>query len=430
MKKEKDELTDLFRSRLGDARMPVREYFWEDLQRDIFVIQRQRRQIFYRFSAAASVLLLLAGVSAAFWYFSPKDEIADAFTQVVVSTAPSGNMGADVVKEDFSNIHASSVRQVPASVNHGSGIGEDEDEDSFSMSFSMSLSLSSSLSSFFQDHFLSECNDVAYTEESENEEKQFQSTLDNASVLPVSIEKRKIWGVKLFTGGSIFSDRSREEGLLMLTKKNNSLNIQNAGNQGAISRQDFSSEADYENYQRIAAVIPENKKQTRMKHKLPISAGVTVCRELSKSFSLESGLVYTRLSAELTAGEGAYYKQDQTLHYVGIPVKANFTLHKTKPFNLYAAAGGMVEKCVSGKVKTVYYDNGEKIYSSSNSLKTNNLQFSLSASVGVEYKLNNYLSLYVEPGLSYYFDDGSPVVTIRKENPLNMNLLCGARVSY
>lgn len=59
MKKENDELTDLFRSRLTEAKLPVRETCWEKLEKDLPVAVRHRKLMIYRFSAAASVLFVL-----------------------------------------------------------------------------------------------------------------------------------------------------------------------------------------------------------------------------------------------------------------------------------------------------------------------------------------------------------------------------------
>ena len=42
MKKENDEITDLFRTRLADAGMTVRDGFWEELSQDIPVACQHR----------------------------------------------------------------------------------------------------------------------------------------------------------------------------------------------------------------------------------------------------------------------------------------------------------------------------------------------------------------------------------------------------
>lgn len=76
-----DEITGLFRSRLAGAEMTVREGFWEKLQEDVASPAASRKKAaflspkYYRIAAAASVIFVLGGVSAAFWFFSPKEEI-------------------------------------------------------------------------------------------------------------------------------------------------------------------------------------------------------------------------------------------------------------------------------------------------------------------------------------------------------------------
>ena len=44
MKKENDEITDLFRTRLADAGMSVRDGFWEELSQEIPVACQHRRR--------------------------------------------------------------------------------------------------------------------------------------------------------------------------------------------------------------------------------------------------------------------------------------------------------------------------------------------------------------------------------------------------
>ena len=42
-------------------------------------------------------------------------------------------------------------------------------------------------------------------------------------------------------------------------------------------------------------------------------------------------------------------------------------------------------------------------------------------------KITEKFGIYAEPGVVYYFDDGSNVNTIRKEHPFNFNIQLGVR---
>ena len=97
MKKENDEITDLFRTRLADAGMNVRDGFWEELSQEIPVAcQQRRRLLLFRVAAAASVLLVLAASSATFLYLSPKEEMEEAFTKIAVANG--GQLDGDGIR--------------------------------------------------------------------------------------------------------------------------------------------------------------------------------------------------------------------------------------------------------------------------------------------------------------------------------------------
>ena len=69
--------------------------------------------------------------------------------------------------------------------------------------------------------------------------------------------------------------------------------------------------------------------KTDIKHHFPVSVGITVQKELNNRLALETGLVYTYLSSDLTAGGAAYYTQNQQLHYLGITVKTKLEFLKS-----------------------------------------------------------------------------------------------------
>lgn len=151
-------------------------------------------------------------------------------------------------------------------------------------------------------------------------------------------------------------------------------------------------------------------------HKQPVSFGLSVRKELPHGFSVETGLTYTYLASDIEC-EGVRDPLKQKLHYVGIPLRANWSFLSGHSFALYLAAGAAVEKCVYGRLG----DQSETVKP---------LQFSLMGAVGGQYNLSRRVGLYVEPGISYFFDDGSQVQTIRKENPCNFTLQAGIRLSY
>lgn len=380
MKRENDEINRLFRTSLSDAEMPVRLDFWNELEKDIPIAIRRRKMIVFRFAAAASVLLVFAGTFAAFMNFLPKNEIADAFTKAAVSCGAEGTLSQDAVKIDFPPIetatYAGSLGK-KTSGNHCAVSSAENEEDAVSVTISMSFSFSQS----------------GYTSNQSNR--------------------------NIFTAGQNGKDIENEE-----TDSQNRLLTTEVNKSRRSSINGF-----------VAGNIPFAGKQNqsvRTEHKLPLSAGVTIRKELTRRFSLETGLVYTKLNTELTAGEydADHYRQDQTLHYLGIPLKAGVSVYEKKRVELYASAGSMIEKCISGHIKTKHYEQGENISYEKSLLRPNPLQLSLLLSAGIQYALTDRFSIYAEPGLNYYFDDGSPVETVRKDKPLQFNLLCGIRMTY
>lgn len=183
-------------------------------------------------------------------------------------------------------------------------------------------------------------------------------------------------------------------------------------------------------YQHIMLQNINSQPKTDIKHHFPISVGITVQKELNNRLALETGLVYTYLSSDLTAGGTAYYTQNQQLHYLGIPLKLNWNFLKKRYFNLYLSGGGMLEKCVHGELSAQYEMNNRPPFSNDETLHINQLQWSVSASAGISFKLASHISLYAEPGIVYYFDDGSDISTIRKEKPFNINLQAGLRFNF
>ena len=169
--------------------------------------------------------------------------------------------------------------------------------------------------------------------------------------------------------------------------------------------------------------VTENK----VTHHPPIRFGLTLSYRLDERWSLESGLVYTRLSSDrsyttITSSGKIPMQEEQRLSYLGIPLKVNHQLWANRHFGIYVSAGGMMEKMVKGSRLTM--ENGTE---RKEDVSISPLQFSVNGAVGAQYNLSNLMSVYAEPGVGYYFDNGSEVPTYYQEKPFSFNLNLGLR---
>lgn len=166
-------------------------------------------------------------------------------------------------------------------------------------------------------------------------------------------------------------------------------------------------------------------------HHQPIRVGVTLRYAFAPRWAVESGLNYSHLRSDVTVGNPKnYYDERTSLHYIGLPVNVVYSLLSTRAVELYVMAGGMVEKCVSGSLRTNYFVGGEPHNNSHSSVSVGGLQFSANASAGVQLNLSPTVGLYAEPGVGYWFDNGSKVESIYHDRPLNFNLNLGLRFTF
>lgn len=170
------------------------------------------------------------------------------------------------------------------------------------------------------------------------------------------------------------------------------------------------------------------EQKTEYDHHLPIRIGLSVAYALTDRLSISSGLTYTRLASDIKdASRESKYIGEQRLHYVGIPVNVSYKVASFRWLGLYGTAGVLAEKCVSGTTDEGYVENNTMKYTNTQDISSKPLQMSVNAGVGIQFDFIDNVGIYAEPGLSYYFDDGSALQTIYKEKPLNFNLNVGVR---
>lgn len=168
--------------------------------------------------------------------------------------------------------------------------------------------------------------------------------------------------------------------------------------------------------------------KTEYKHRLPVRVGLNVAYRLTDRLSVESGVSYTRLSSDMKDGtKDNYSSGSQKLDYIGVPLNVKYRAFGYRRLSVYASAGLLTEKCVSGKTTHEYVISGEKKKHEAEDVAAKPWQLSVNAALGAQFDVLSSVGVYVEPGMSYYFDDRSPLSTIYKEKPLNFNLNLGVR---
>lgn len=158
------------------------------------------------------------------------------------------------------------------------------------------------------------------------------------------------------------------------------------------------------------------------KHNMPVSFGATVSYALNDRLALTSGLVYTLATSSFEHGTSSNASKDeQTLHYVGIPLTASYTIWGNSWLKTYVNAGGQADFNVSAKVETEGHTAD---------IDKDRAQLSVGAAAGVQLNVIKQMGVYVEPGVRYYFDNGSNVQTVFKEHPCNFSLQMGLRWNF
>lgn len=173
--------------------------------------------------------------------------------------------------------------------------------------------------------------------------------------------------------------------------------------------------------------------ETKYSHKLPVKFGVSFRYGFNKRLGIESGLTYTLLNSTFTTAAGTANGNTtgkQTLHYIGIPLNVTYNIIGSKLFNVYASAGGAIEKAVGGYFETTGHVDGKRSETNRNSLKPKELQWSLNASAGAQFNVMNQLGLYVEPGISYRIPSGSHVRSIYTDKKLDFSIGFGIRFNF
>ncbi|WP_165585079.1 outer membrane beta-barrel protein [Chryseobacterium sp. FH2] len=174
----------------------------------------------------------------------------------------------------------------------------------------------------------------------------------------------------------------------------------------------------------------QNKEvEARVRHKTPVTFGLSLYYNLGKRWGIGTGMNYTKLSSEIHSGSSTnYIRTDQSVHYIGIPVQVNYNIVKKGRFTGYITAGALAEKAISGKQKTQYVVDNIVKDEFTEKVDVTPLQVSVNSAAGLQFKVIHNIGIYAEPGVAYHFRDDSQLNTIYKEKPFNFNMKFGIRL--
>ena len=176
---------------------------------------------------------------------------------------------------------------------------------------------------------------------------------------------------------------------------------------------------------------PGNDKILRNSHhSMPITWSLAIRYRLYNRFDLESGLSYSRLTSDFEMGSnGNTINEQQTIHYLGIPVKGIYNIYSKRGWNLYGNLGVTTEIPVYSPLNTSYYLHGILEATDKTTIRAP-WQWSVGTGIGLQYNLTPNIGLFAEPSLQYYIPTGSNVETYRTEHPFTFSMPLGIRFTW
>ncbi len=165
-------------------------------------------------------------------------------------------------------------------------------------------------------------------------------------------------------------------------------------------------------------------------HQMPVTWSLALKYRLNHRFGLESGFNYSRLTSDFETGaDGNTIREQQIVHYLGIPMKGIYNMYGGKLWNIYGSLGLTTEVPVRSTLRSDFFVDGQ--YETSD--KTTILapwQFSTTFGLGLQYHLTPNVGFFAEPSLQYHIPTSTDIETYRTEHPFSFSLPLGIRFTW
>lgn len=446
--------TDRLRDRMADYEMPVGDELWANIEQslaqdEVFANKNvhsnngvARSVVMRRFSIAASIAALLAG--GAYVYFHPWNEVAENEVAAIFDKGSKtfiDKRQTAVPKDSQAAISDNNQKSISANGQNAmskdglqtlSGGGQTRN-NILAQSNSVGLVSSESALSLDLDTQSSarSVNEKSETVPSSRSSRKVNSLITSEGDVMSSAQngRRTVLAQSSMDEELGRKDKRHRGGLkLQLYGENGFIGKTSGGNNPVLmSSMPSSDPVFYDKNTQIASLfderymvmIPTSDLYEETKHHQPISVGMQVGFHLLPKLKLSTGLVYTKVSSDFISGvSDTRTVSTQDLHYIGIPLNLSYSVWEYKGLHTYVTAGGEGAVNIKNHTET----DGEVKES-----KRDKMQWSTNASVGIQYDFIPQLGVYVEPGMKYYFDNGSQIENIFKDKKLNFNIQFGLR---
>ena len=462
--------TDRLRDRMADYEMPVGDELWANIEQslaqdEVFANKNvhsnngvARSVVMRRFSIAASIAALLAG--GAYVYFHPWNEVAENEVAAIFDKGFKtfiDKRQTAVPKDSQAAISDNNQKSIS---DNGQNAIYDDGQTAVSANGQNAMSKDGlqTLSGGGQtrNNILAQSNSVELVSSESalsldlDTQSSARSVNEKSETVPSSRSSRKVNSLITSEGDVMSSaqngrrtvlaqssmdeelgrkDKHHRGGLkLQLYGENGFIGKTSGGNSPVLmSSMPSSDPVFYDKNTQIASLfderymvmIPTSDLYEETKHHQPISVGMQVGFHLLPKLKLSTGLVYTKVSSDFISGvSDTRTVSTQDLHYIGIPLNLSYSVWEYKGLHTYVTAGGEGAVNIKNHTET----DGEVKES-----KRDKMQWSTNASVGIQYDFIPQLGVYVEPGMKYYFDNGSQIENIFKDKKLNFNIQFGLR---
>ena len=165
-------------------------------------------------------------------------------------------------------------------------------------------------------------------------------------------------------------------------------------------------------------------------HYMPVNFSLSLMYRLNNRLALETGLSYSRLKSDFEMGSnGNTINEQQTIHYIGIPVKGTYNIFNRKAWSLYGSLGVTTEIPIYSPLNTSYYLHGVMEATDKTTVRTP-WQWSVGTGLGIQYNFTPNIGLFAEPSLQYYIPTSTQIETYRTEHPFTFSLPIGIRFTW